>query len=62
MSLVMEGGNGKSFVMNLMDTPGEGSCWSWRYGNGNLASWLGIAPGGQPQRQGMHKKSGGHAR
>lgn len=22
MSLVMQGGNGKSFVMNLMDTPG----------------------------------------
>lgn len=23
MSLVMEGGSGKSYVMNLMDTPGE---------------------------------------
>ena len=23
MSLVLEGGNGKSYVMNLMDTPGE---------------------------------------
>lgn len=22
MSLVMQGGNGKSFVLNLMDTPG----------------------------------------
>jgi hypothetical protein len=27
MSLVLEGGNGKSYVMNLMDTPGEQQGW-----------------------------------